>query len=374
MFIEMKKFFRSLSTVKPTFEPPLRPSRRPLRYRGTTVQTPVSGDLERAFDAYDVRAAWESYKSLSTSHPEDHSRMLSLCTVHTHPPIAAAHAARITYNMDQAGIKLDPRDYHSLLWIHVANKDLQRAHEVYSKMLQDYPPDSRSTCLLLSLYGHFSDVAGVLESWNVVKNIPGALRNPDVWAVGIEAFGKSGMFDQSLDLFEQYLQSCKSRNEMTDRKPFEAMIRVYGKRGKLTDAKSLFAQLHTQDLESFDAIIEACEYGNDFEVALDHWNQLLVFCKRPGSIPTHPLPKTIARMMGFYSRQKNLPLVLDLYEMLRQRTLPEKEHLEHIVWTCLWTKEEKEAIGWYDDMVGRGYMPSVLLVNTMEHVKDQQPL
>jgi tetratricopeptide (TPR) repeat protein len=381
----IKKFSTALGkSYLPTFVPSIRPSKRPIELRNNQAPLFTSGveALHDAFRKVDVRLAWKIYnqciktREIHLLGPEDHTVLLKMLTTHTHPPIAAAHAARIVYYMSKCGIQKDPRDYHSLLLIHLNNRDLRRLLQCYESFLKDFPPDVRSTSIVLAAYATYQDTKGVLDTWNLLKNIPGSLDNPDVWALGIHSLGTSGNFEMAQSLFEK----SKEKVLIQDLKPAEAMIRVYGSMGQLDSAVCLFDELSQKSsrlqLETFDAIIDACGRCNSSDLAIKYWNQTLEYCKqqredRRLQSKIYPLACTFTRMIGIYSHLKDLDTVFMLYDVMRERYLPDAKAMEHIVWACLWAKNEKEAVEWYDAMVERGYMPSVLLVNTILHIKEK---
>jgi tetratricopeptide (TPR) repeat protein len=351
---------------------------------------PTYEEFKKAIKYNEANIAWEIYNHLVPSpsyrndviplHPEEHSVMLQHLIFHVHPRIASYRAYRVYTRMKQYGVQVDRRDYHALLLVLVRNRDVERASHIYEEYLSKIKPDSRAASLMLSLYGDQKDSIKTFEIWEFIRNIPGALENPDVWAVAIDAFAKSGLFDTSLELFNDYKNDVNTRKFSTlDRKPFEAMIRAHGIRGYLDSAKGLFEELENGanmiNLESFDAIIHACKSCHNFQEGIFYWNKLLEFTKngRPQRSQEVwkpiPLQSTICTMMSFYAENKNLDAVLQLYQKYRQYQLESLELLEIITWTLLHLEKHSEAIEVYDRLQQKNYVPSDILSSTIEHFR-----
>jgi tetratricopeptide (TPR) repeat protein len=355
-------------------------------------------EFRQALKYNDINNAWTIYNHLvwnpnhknevSPLHPEEHSLMLQQLVFHVHPRVASYRSYRIYTRMKQFGVPVDRRDYHALLLVLVRNRDVERASLVYQEYLSKLKPDSRAASLMLSLYGDERNSIKTFEIWEFIKTIPGALENPDVWAVAIDAFAKCGLFDTSLELFNEYkdnVNSLKSKRSNVskcklDRKPFEAMIKAYGIRGYLDSAKGLFKELENGknmlDIESFDAIIHACKSCHNFDEGLFYWNKLLEFTdkrvdKSQRVWKSIPLQSTICTIMSFYAENRNLDAVLELYQKYRKYQQESLELLEIITWTLLHLEKHSEAIEVYDRLQEKSYIPSNILSSTIEHFRNK---
>ena len=395
------KYVHYPSFVKPSLVPNIETD-LPLHSSHTKSQQLISKtpttyqEFKKSLKYNDINNAWEIYNHLVPSpsfkkvelllHPEEHSTMLHQLVLHVHTRIAAYRSFRVYTRMKEYNIPIDRRDYHALLLVTVRNNDVERASKIFEQVVSNYSLDSRSASLMLSLYGNQNDSIKIYEIWDMIKTIPGALDNPDVWAIGIDTFGKAGYFDTSLELFNQYkdhVNNLKPKGTGTfnfklDRKPFEAMIRAYGVRGYLDSAKELFLELENGknmlDLESFDAIIHACKSCHNFEEGEAYWNKLLNFIHGRANkslIVWRPIPlqSTICTMMSFYAEKKNSDTVLELYQKYRQYMPESLELLEIITWTLLHVGKHSEAIEVYDRLRLKHYIPSDILSSTIEHFR-----
>ena len=349
-----------------------------------------SNERKKAWGLYNLLLHNPKYNIPNSLHPEDHSWLLQQMVLHVHPTVASIRAYRIYNRMKQYNLPLDQRDYYALLLVSLRKNDVDRACNIFQEVISCSLLDSRSASIMLSLYGNLKDLAKITEIWDLIKTVPGGLENPDVWAVGIEAFGNSGGFDTALELFNQYKSlvrnlSCNFsllKDLKLDRKPFEAMIRAYGKRGQLESAKSLFLELENgqmQSLESFDAIISACKSCHDFKNGLFYWQKLLKFIENPikrskGVKKLIPLQSTIITMISFYAENKNLEAVLQLYQEYRRFQPESLELLENLTWALLNLGHYTEAIETYDRLKIKGYEPTDLLSSTVEHFRQTNKL
>jgi tetratricopeptide (TPR) repeat protein len=364
--------------------------------------------LRGAVQAMDPRLSWCLYKTLFNDaalaelEPQDHSGILAFAASHPHPNIAVLVCRRVMENMKQLNIPMDQRDYQYTLLSLVRARDLKSTVELYDTMVQHFPPDSRSTRLLLALYAVYGHSTPVQNTWRLLKEIPGALDNPDVWAVGIEAFGKTGQFDEALNLFNKYKTRVQTETrpipqfKTLDRKPFEAMIRMYGLRGKFQEAESLFTEVTTKlfdgpDVYTFDAILEASQATRQMDRLEFYWKKLLEFTSKNAQLfeshrasgskrlalpianrDTQPLHASSIRLMGLYRERKDLDKLLALYDSILVMSLPPLEALETVIWAFLESKDmDAEAVEWYQRMLERWYQPSELLVNTMAYVQSK---
>lgn len=354
-----------------TVKPRKRPITGSIDMAGSSIEA-----LHSAFRAHDVRQAWQVYKQIFRSntvqalHADDHSTLLGWLTTHTLPRLGALHASRVMTNMRRYGHRPDLRDYHAMMLCHLRNNDSRRCAETFKQITEEGErPDARAYNLLLAAYGQAKDLKGTLRVWDRMKrDLPGARADMDSWAIMIEACGSAGRIDEALAIYEQ-LNESKAR---LDRKVYEALIRSYGMNGMSAAALMVFRDLKNRqnglevDLETYDAIIRACHTAEDAETALELWQELLAFCASKStasnSIPVVPLASTFSTALSIYSRQGDATRTVDLFRVRSEHYPPDADSYESLVWAHAHQNEWDGCIKWYDEMVGRGFMPNSSVV------------
>ncbi|KAJ3015496.1 hypothetical protein HKX48_004572 [Thoreauomyces humboldtii] len=397
----------------------VRPRRRPLTgaidLSGTTVAA-----LHDAFRRHDIRSAWQVYKNLfrhdllNTLHPDDHTAILGWLTTHTLPLLAALHAARVMENMRRLGHRPDLRDYHAVMLCHLRNSDPRRCVLLFDRMVdQDHVrPDARAFTLLLAAYGHAQEFHGLWATWNrMERECPGARADMDAWAVMLDGCGACGRTQEAVELYEE-LRHALPAGRRIDRKVVEAMIKVRGQAKQLGSALQMFRDVKDGnaatpiDLETYDAVLQACVAADDPETAMELWEELADFCsdataaaaeepapaivatanpsspsdpianrsatavvKRPTTadpIVVVPLATTYTLIIGLLSRttarKGGAAQIVELFKERDEHYPPDAETHAHVVWALLKSKDHVGALAEYDAMVRRGHMPDAMLV------------
>ncbi|KAI9017650.1 hypothetical protein BC832DRAFT_545311 [Gaertneriomyces semiglobifer] len=348
---------------------PIQPLRRPISDKLHIVSSTPEA-LHASLRAHDIRRAWNVYKQMSREgklyklHGDDHTAILSWLTCHTHPKLAAIFASRVHANMRKYNIALDLRDYHSLMLCHLRNNDPRRVAQLFQKLLlHRIKPDARAYTLMLAAYGQAGDYTAATRIWSRMRaELPGARADMDSWATMIDVCGKVGDAAEAFKLFAE-LRASKAR---IDRKVFEALIRALGAGGHIEAAFELFKELKdgkhgtTVDLETYDAIIAACEAADDRESARKLWSELLEFCGPKSHVP---LASTFTRLLSICAEDGEAALAITLFEGRSRFYPPDLHSYQSVIWALLKCERWADATEWYERLVSEGYMPDANLVH-----------
>ncbi|KAJ3158519.1 hypothetical protein HDU86_002744 [Geranomyces michiganensis] len=371
----------------------VRPARRPI-----TGATDMSGssiaEFHDALRAHDVRRAWKVYKEmyrrnvLPQLHADDHTVMLGWLTAHTLPRLAALHASRVMENMRRGGHQPDIRDYHAMILCHLRNRDPRRCIEVFRRMLDEgkVEPDVRTYTLAIAAFGLAGDFRSIRSLWRQMgEKIPGARTNMDAWAVTIDALGASGKLADAEQMYAKVREGL-GPDRPVDRKVLEAMIKAYGSALKLAPAMKIFSEVKEGkaatpiDVETYDAIIRACVASGDDEMATELWDELKTFCATTSHTvqpsPTCPASKPLASsynsMLESCVRGKNPARAEQLFEALSASYPPSGTSYEHLVRVQLDAGYVTAACARFDELIGRGHMPSAQLVADVHKARREQ--
>ncbi|KAJ3087913.1 hypothetical protein HK102_009989 [Quaeritorhiza haematococci] len=275
---------------------------RKYRHFGSTFMLPDASQasLHAAFNARDGRQSWLLYKELyrydrlGQLQPDDHTTLLGFHTTYHLPHLAARFASRVAYNMRKLRIPLDHRDYHCLMLCHLRNKnDVARIMKCFQDMqIRDgLKPDVRAYCILIASLGRAGKLRAALETYeDMCEQCPGSSVDIEARALVIEAYGYAHDLEGAEHVFAdsialpnaEYINGRGLSPTCVDRRIWEAMIRAYAMSGRLDDALRVFRSMDggpsspvvEKDLETFDAVIQACEVSGDLDTAWTIWNEL----------------------------------------------------------------------------------------------------
>ncbi|KAI8826874.1 uncharacterized protein EV422DRAFT_562938 [Fimicolochytrium jonesii] len=358
-------FAHLLTAPRFTAKPRRRPVSNTIHLAGNTVEA-----LHDAFRRHNPRDAWNVYKQLfkekklHTLHPDDHSTMLGWLTSHTLPRLAAIHASRTMHNLRTVcGHQPDLRDYHALMLCQLRSGDYRRAVQEFHRMLDaGEKPDIRAYNMVLTAYGHARDWNGARAVWEeMARNVPGARADMDSWALMIENGGLCRKLPAALKLYEELSSTLRK----PDRKIVEALIKAHAVARDLNSALHLFESIrdnrtsHPADLESYDAILHACETADNISRASTLWADLLAFCaqKSADTKQVVPLASTFTRMLALHARRGDVDAVTRLFDQRQKAYIPDLGSCQALVRALGVRGRWRECVDAYDAMVSRGHMP-----------------
>ncbi|KAI9100996.1 hypothetical protein DFS34DRAFT_684159 [Phlyctochytrium arcticum] len=282
----------------------------------------TADDFHAALRTHDINKAWTVYKemfrarTLHTLHPDDHSTMLNAMTSHALPLLAVNHASRVFYNISQYSHP-DLRDYHALMLCHLRGDDPRRVIEDFRKIRDaGIEPDMRAYNMLLAAHGSFGDLDGALKVWREIEEVvPGSRTCMDSWALIIDACGRAGDVALAEVLWGQLVSGLGSNPPPM---VYDAMIAVYGHSNNSEKVRELYnagkdgsKSKSITRLNTFDAVIKACDLANDAELAQQIWAELSNYWQETNRFP---LATTFDSMTALSSRLLDLETTIRLFE------------------------------------------------------------
>lgn len=385
----------------------------PYIYKSYREDHEISPDTRLFYDALrknDGGMAWKVYRKLyqeqehEALQSEDHTRLLQLLTIHPHPRIASIAGIRIWKNMVECGHKLDRRDYKALMTIFLRNGDLRRVVHVWETMTGStsttssssslpstssnttiIQPDTKSYNILLSAYAHYDDLENIVRVFSEMsRNLP-TVNDPETWAILIHAYGKTGNGQGSKDLWHQMDRLNITKTPMV----YEAMMRALISNGEAKQAIELFESLQQKhqtkestigpEIETYDALFEAYEVENDLTSAESVWNRVW---SNPLDTkdPIDPeqstvygitfLTCTFNRMITLYGKHGQVDKITQIWKQLQKlKRRPTTETYTRLVKAYLECKEMDKALLAYDEMLEKGFAPSLVLIEKVNRAK-----
>ncbi|TPX38927.1 hypothetical protein SeLEV6574_g07516 [Synchytrium endobioticum] len=381
-------------------------------------------DLLKSLRQHDAGLAWHIYKRLKFAGPraiqlEDHAAMLNLTVSHTLPVWGARIAAKVVWNMqhmdDGARDKceaatnfMDTRDYNNAMLVHLRNDDLARVYGMLKQMIAQAEtlyqrdrileassclPNARSYILIIASLVSSGNVAAALDMYHHVLQKQKWYTfefNPDVVAILLDGLSKAGRLSDAELLYSRAAQAglsfrvCGTEpHARSFRMVHEAMVRAYGYHNKLSQSKTVFDSIKDEpffeklpDLNAYDAMMEAYKCNNRRSEAEDLWSELLTRLHdytTTTTTTTHtdeiiPHQTTFIHLMAARASDGDADAVSSLFDELSKCYIPSLDAFRIAILAHITDKRYKDAVGYYQRMVDRGYIAPPLLKEAVEKV------
>jgi tetratricopeptide (TPR) repeat protein len=318
--------------------------------------------LHLYFRTHNLSKAWSVFRRLESAHPDDFTKMLSACSLHSLPMIALDISSRVVDKMISSNINLDHRDYHSLLAIRLRAKRHDEAISIFQNMYttSNLKPDVISYNLLMAVYLELQDLPKLIETWEECISAHPASRNTnlDGWAFLIHGNGQANNLHTAIHLYNYISDFSSSFNysQVVD----SAMIRAYGLNQASDKAIQLFEKI-TKNVYSYDSIIEACLSDNNYDATLSYWNELLEFCADAnetlpkGAKMEQPLCTTIFQMIKLYHNLKDPQKVKLFFDYHWSANLPDVDTVKFVISSLCELGRRNSGKEVYHLCIKRGY-------------------